>query len=67
MVAVPPVDKTTALEKVFVPAQVWLPVVTTPEADALAVGRVALLPVDEVTTGPFVVPADIPRLVATLT
>ena len=55
------------LENVLVPAHVWAPVVTTPEAVALAVGSVALVPVDDVTIGPAVVPAVIPKLVATLT
>jgi len=42
-------------------------VVTTPDAVADAVGSVAPVPVDDVTIGPAVVPAVIPRLVGTLT
>jgi hypothetical protein len=67
VVVVPAVDRTTAAEKVFVPAKVWSPVVTAPEADALAVGIVALVPVDELIVGPAVVPPVTLKLVATLT
>ena len=52
---------------VLAPAQLCAPVVTTPEAVALAVGKVTLLPVEEVMVGPEVVPALTPRFVATLT
>ena len=45
------------------PAQVCAPVVTTPLAVALAVGKVALVPELDVTIGPAVVPAVIPKLV----
>jgi hypothetical protein len=62
--ALPEIEPVIVLLKVLTPAQVCAPVVTTPEAVADAVGRVALFPVEEVTIGPAVVPAVIPRLVA---
>lgn len=65
--ALPLIDPMIVELKVFTPAQVCAPVVTTPDAVALAVGSVALVPVDDVTTGPAVVPAVMPKFVATLT
>jgi hypothetical protein len=65
--AFPDTDPVIVELNVFTPANVWFPVVITPDADAVAVGSVAFVPVDEVTIGPAVVPAVMPRFVATLT
>ena len=50
--------------KVLAPANVCVPVVTIPEADALALGIVTLVPVDELIIGPAVVPAVAVKLAA---
>ena len=59
--ALPLIDPEITLLKVLVPAQVWAPVVTAPEADELAAGIVALVPAELVIIGPPVVPPVTPR------
>jgi hypothetical protein len=70
VVAVPELPETDPVIvelNVLTPAKVWAPVVIAPDAVALAVGITALVPVDELTCGPAVVPAVHERLVPTLT
>ena len=62
--AFPLIEPEMVLLNVFMPAKVCAPVVTTPDAVALAVGSVAFVPVDELTVGPAVVPPVTLRFVA---